>query len=78
MVHIVVDEHVCSTLGHLDELAELRDAAGRTIGYFHPAVSVGGEAPRIGSPISDEELARRRRNPGGRPLKDILEDLQGR
>lgn len=32
--------------------------------------------PGFKSPISDEELERRRQNLNGRPLKDILDDLR--
>ena len=76
---VLVDEQLSSRLGELHEAMELRDRSGRVYGYFHPAVTPAEtEAGRIQSPFSDEELARRRAVPGGRPLAEIWKDLASR
>ena len=76
---VLVDEQLRGRLGTIHEAVELRDAEGRTYGYFHPVVrpSTAEEQP-LCSPFSDEELARRQAVPGGRPLADILRDLAAR
>lgn len=52
---------------------EICDADGQTLGYFHPAPAI-----RLAdlSPHSDEELAELRKQKTGRPLADILRDLE--
>ncbi len=74
---VLVDDQLSGRLREIGEPVEIRDAHGRTSGYFHPA---GGEQqprqPR--SPFSDDELARRQKIPGGRPLAEIWKDLEGR
>jgi hypothetical protein len=72
MVTITLDQSLIHKLADVREAAELQDASGRTIGYFHPA----GEG-NIQSPFSMEELERRDQAGGGRPLQDIMKDLQG-
>ena len=55
----------------------IRDAAGRVVGTFEglPPVRVasGREVP-----FTDEELAERSKQRTGRPLADILKDLQAK
>jgi len=56
---------------------ELKDADGRLLGVFVPE-TWGKLPPGITSPFTDEEMAARRAMPKtGRPLADILRDLQG-
>jgi hypothetical protein len=59
------------------EFVEICDQSGQTLGYFHPAVKPGDYAAAgIESPFSDEEIERRRQDFSGRPLAEILRDLQ--
>jgi hypothetical protein len=56
---------------------EVRGPDGEYIGTFQPPLGV--PPPGFKIPISDEELERRRReNRTGRPLADILKDLEAR
>ncbi len=71
---VLVDDQLSGRLREIDEPAEIRDAQGRTSGYFHPA-SGEQDRGRSPSPFSDQELARRQKVPGGRPLADIWKDL---
>jgi hypothetical protein len=52
---------------------ELRDPSGQVIGTL---VRPGERNPRVKSPISDEEFEEARKQTGGRPLADILRDLE--
>jgi len=71
MTRIVFEPEIESRLSGFQEAVEVCDREGRLIGYFHPARSL-----RDLSPLSDDEVEKLRGQTGGRPLKDILEDLQ--
>ena len=74
MTKVVLDAAVLAKLGNLEDLVEFCDESGRTIGYFRPVVWSLKDL----SPFSDEEVEELRKQTGGRPLKDILADLQKR
>jgi hypothetical protein len=76
MIKITLDETFRTRLNGLDEQVEFCDESGRTLGYFVPA-PVNGPAMYAGveSPISDEELERRRHEMGGRTLAEIWAKL---
>ena len=66
----------------LDQLAasdaiELKDPTGRVIGRFITDWP-GKLPPGVKSPFSDEEIAELRKQRTGRPLADILRDLEAR
>lgn len=69
MGKVVLDESAQAQLNGLNQSLELCDRAGGTLGYFVPADEyrrlVYG---RLVPPYSDDEMARRRAEPGGRPL----------
>jgi hypothetical protein len=76
MNQIIIDAELKARLNNLNELMEVRDESGRTLGYFHPAPSSVDSEKRVGrSPITREELERRRAEPSGRPLAEILDEL---
>jgi len=57
---------------------DLKDAAGNVVGRVR-AESLGKLPPGVRSPLSDDELAARMKEPAvGRPLADIMRDLQAR
>jgi len=70
MPAVINDPATLETLRQARKMLELRDATGTVLGYFVPECTI----PKI----SDEELERRKREGGGRPLKDILSDLEKR
>jgi hypothetical protein len=73
----VTDPVLLSQLAAGDEV-ELADPSGRVLGTFVPS-GLGKLPPGVRSPFSDEEMAERRKGPQiGRPLADILRDLQAR
>ena len=76
---VLVDEQLIGRLGVIHEAVELRDAQGRTFGYFHPAVTlVQAKEESLRSPFSSEEIARRQAVPGGQTLGEIWKELVGR
>ena len=72
----ITDPSLLAQLAAVSGSVELRGPNGEYMGTFQPPRGV----PRPGSDIriSDEELERRRQERTGRPLKDILRDLEGR
>ncbi len=77
MTRVTIDAATRSKLKGLAGLLELCDESGRTIGYFHPTVhAMGGEKSKFYSPHTDEEIEELRKQRGGRPLADILRDLE--
>ena len=54
---------------------EVRGPDGEHVGTFQPFD--GKLPPGVKSPFTDEEMAERRKVLTGRPLADILRDLQG-
>jgi hypothetical protein len=81
---ITLDKSLIAQLGNLDRKLVFRDKEGNTLGYYSPAPPVRyvppEEAPEvyawIRSQIDDEELARRRREPGGRTTAEVIERLR--
>ncbi len=73
MSAIIVDGPLSAELLAVPDSVELRDAGGRVLGYFTPA-RPGDLEPDV----SEAELERRFAAGGGRPLADILRDLERR
>jgi hypothetical protein len=77
MTRLLVDAELRSKLCDSRQTVELYDEAGKLLGYFYPAADPADYARAIPR-VSDEELRRRVRQGGGRPLADILADLEKR
>jgi hypothetical protein len=77
MTQITLNADAVAQLEQTRERAEVRDPAGRVIGYFEPLGGVT-EAWDTEIPFTDEEIERFRAEPGGRPLEEILRDLEHR
>jgi hypothetical protein len=76
MMKVLVDPAFGATLNSTGGAVEVCDASGQTLGYFHPVVTgIHSASPSAESPFSEEEIERRCQEPGGRPLADILADL---
>ncbi len=75
MNKIIVDEELRKKLHNLTESLELCDEQGRVLGYVTPAVDYSLYEDAIPH-ISEEELQRRESEEGGRPLADILRNLE--
>jgi hypothetical protein len=72
---LVLDPSAANQLKSVCELSQLRDEKGTVLGYFHP-VATPENCDQYECPLSEEELDRRDREGGGRPLADILRDLE--
>ena len=77
MTKVIVDAQLKSRLKGLSHLIELCDESGQTLGFFHP-LSPPRNTPcdADGSPYTREELEEFRKDKSGRPLEDILHDLE--
>jgi hypothetical protein len=74
MTRVTIDSSMAAKLKDIHEMVELRDESGRVVGHFLPGPR-RDENGRIIVPISDEEIEELSKQSGGRPLKDILDDL---
>ena len=73
MTRIVVDPATQSQLANARKTLEICDNRGHVLGHFIPILD-----SRMEPQVSEEELDRRERAGGGRPLADILADLEKR
>jgi hypothetical protein len=72
---VILEPNTLTQLRQAAQVMEIRDAAGQVVGHFVPALDSAARSkaePRIG----EEELQRREQAGGGRPLADILADLE--
>lgn len=74
MTTLVIDAAFRSKLGNLAEAVQFKDEAGRVLGHFLPLLDGAHRKPQIG----EEEIERRLRDGGGRPLAEIMSDLEKR
>ena len=72
MTKIVLDSQTLARLRDLKETLQFVDESGHLLGLFTPNVD-----PRLLMPqIDDAEIQRRLDQGGGRPLQEILRDLE--
>jgi hypothetical protein len=71
MVQFPLDPNLAAQISNLKDTVAFTDSQGKILGYFHP-VTVDATWK---SSISREELERRRQERGGRPLRDVINDL---
>jgi hypothetical protein len=77
MSKVTLDQSLRAKLNNLDRQVEFCDESGRTVGYYVPA-----DRHRellyawAKSQFTDEELKKARKQPGGRPLEEILARLE--
>jgi hypothetical protein len=74
MTTLVLDQTAIERLRSVAVGVEIRDQQGALIGYYRPAVTPT-DVDQYECPIATDELARRERQGGGRPLARILADL---
>lgn len=75
MPFLVLDQSAIEKLKAVRVGTEVRDRDGNLIGFFRPAVDPA-DVDQYECPLSEEELLRRASSGGGRPLGEILEDLE--
>jgi hypothetical protein len=75
MIRIVVDDKTSEALRRSGEIVLICDSTGQILGQVIRDDSIPDDLdPRI----TEEELDRREKAGGGRPLRDILRDLESR
>jgi hypothetical protein len=77
MKRVFIDDAVAQPLAESADAVQVCTQSGKILGYFTPTCdsSIYNE---LESPCSEEELRDRIREGGGRPLADILRDLESR
>ena len=73
----ITDSALIEQLRHINGDVELKDPNGSVLGRF-VAENPCKLPPGVKSPFTEEEMAERRKDRTGRPLADILRDLQAR
>jgi hypothetical protein len=76
MTKVIVDPATEAKLAAARKTLEICNNRGRVLGHFVPNLNLGEVS--MEPQISQEELDRRERAGGGRPLVDILADLEKR
>ena len=76
MTQLTVDATMVSKLRGFTEVIEVRDEAGELLGFYSPARAPNADKT-VESRLSREEIEKRRGVRSGRPLTDILNDLNG-
>jgi hypothetical protein len=75
MTTISLPPNIANDFREPDEIVEILDSSGKLLGFFHPVgVATRGTFPK--TPFSIEELQKLRQQKGGRPLIEILADLE--
>jgi hypothetical protein len=75
MKRVTVDASLPEMLPFIPEPVELCDARGHVLGVYTPDPTA---FENLDPGISEDELARREAEPGGRQLAEILADLERR
>lgn len=75
MTIVITDVSLVQRLAQAASPLEFRDPQGNLLGTFAPPQP---RLPTTGSPFSDEEIERRRKEPDGRRLADVVSDLENR
>jgi len=76
MSTLVFDQATINKFKTVVGSTEIRDEQGTLVGFFRPAITPE-TVDQYECPLSEEELLRRSREGGGRPLADILRDFSG-
>jgi hypothetical protein len=75
MNQVIVDPALASKLREKGVTVDICDENGTVLGHFVPIVPPAAYE-NVEIPISEEELDRREKEGGGRPLAEILADLE--
>ena len=71
MTKMIIEESLRKKLSQVEEEVEFCDESGKLLGIFYPFGKPFSLPPGMECPISEEELEKRRQEPGGRTLKEI-------
>ena len=74
---VITDKALLEQFIQAADTVEVHDANGNYVGMFSPPPD-GKLPPGVQSPFTEEEMELRRKHREGRPLADILRDLEKR
>lgn len=74
MTKVILDQAALAKLSRVIEPALICDETGNVFGQFQPAPT--NVYRNVEVPFTEEELDRFEQEPGGRPLDQILQDLE--
>jgi hypothetical protein len=77
MKEIVVDAKLAEALKAATDTVRIVGPEGRSLGMFRP-IRLTAPPPGYKPPFTDEELAERSKVRTGRPLADIIRDLESK
>jgi hypothetical protein len=77
MPRVTLVSPLLDQLRRLTSRTELCDADGRRIGFFDPDEEAAGERTAV-VPLTDEEIRLAEQQTAGRPLEEILAELERR
>ena len=75
MPSLILDQHTIDRMKAVEVGVEVRDPQGNLIGFFHPVITPA-DVDQYECSVSEEEVLRRAREGGGRPLAEILVSTQ--
>jgi hypothetical protein len=77
MKRVIIDDSAAQPFVEAGDAVQVCTRSGLVLGYFTPAGN-SDLSDELESPCSEEELQDRLREGGGRPLAEILRDLESR
>jgi hypothetical protein len=78
MSKVILDDDLRAKLNGLTETVEVCESTGRVLGFFVPRDEYLKDLyAKARAAVTDDEIERLRGQTGGRPLKEILKDLEG-
>lgn len=75
MTRVILERELLAKLNDVKERLEVCDETGKTLGYLIPTADRVIDR-QVEIPFKDAELDGYAREPGGRPLPEILADLE--
>jgi hypothetical protein len=73
MTRVILDRNTIAKLDNFERIVEVCDEDGRVLGYVSP---IAASYSDVDVPLTDDEVAELRKQPRGRPLRDILAELE--
>ena len=77
MSSLILEQASIDKLKAVEASVAVCDADGNVVGFFHPAATPDS-VDQYECPVSEDELLRRARQGGGRPLAEIVRELGGK
>ncbi len=78
IAQVTADAQLPQRLSELKETVAVVDASGRMLGFFDPITIAPPGVAAARSPLTNEQVQELRKQKGGRPLSEIMRDLEKR